>query len=451
MERSHSKLFQPHSVPRLQTAWNFAQLGFAVFPLLPSLGAIAIFVALVETWRRKRQIVQRRLRRFAVLALWLAISAVFAHDRLAAVLGLFNFLPFFCFFAAFSTLIQTPAQLWRLAEILVLTSIPVIVLGYGQLVFGWSTPDALAGVFGWQLVAYGNPPGRMASVFMYANVLAAYSVIVSIMAFGLWIQALSLKRIWVRLDNATFFPINPNTELLLLSLAVVGNFGALILTNSRNAWMIAVFACLAFAIYHGWRWLVAAVAAIAGTIVLAAFAPAPLNQVLRTVVPTFFWARLTDQLYPDRPTALLRTTQWRFAWSLTQQRPITGWGLRNFTPLYENQMGIWLGHPHNLFLMLSAEIGLVGTALFCFWVGSILYQSIQILGNTSSKRFMTLQTNQDKTIFFSYLVAFIACILFNTVDVTIFDLRINTLGWLLLAAIYGVTARQQRLGAASSD
>jgi O-antigen ligase len=47
----------------------------------------------------------------------------------------------------------------------------------------------------------------------------------------------------------------------------------------------------------------------------------------------FLWARLTDQLYPDRPLATLRTTQWQFAGSMAQQRPWTGWGLRNFTPL----------------------------------------------------------------------------------------------------------------------
>lgn len=437
MKRSPAILLQSHFIPRLQTAWNFAQLGFATFPLIPSLGALGIFLALVDTWRRDRQILHRRANwGLGILTLWLAISTIFAADRLSAVLGLFNFLPYFFFFAAFSTLIQTPAQLRRLAQILVITSIPVIILGFGQLFFGWSTPEPLAGFFGWTLVAYGNPPGRMASIFMYANVLAGYLVVVLILALGLWIAALQTKRNGVR--NTTYFSKQPSSEFLLLSLVVAGNFAALILTNSRNAWAIATLAILVFAIYQGWRWLVTGVVAIAGTILLAAFAPSPLNRILRRVVPAFFWTRLTDQLHPNRPIPLLRTTQWRFAWSLTQQRPITGWGLRNFTPLYQAQMHIWLGHPHNLFLMLSAEIGIVGTALFCFWVGAILYQGIQILHSQS------FNSAHDQTIFFSYIVAFFACVLFNCVDVTIFDLRINTLGWLLLTAIYGVIDKQQR-------
>ena len=48
----------------------------------------------------------------------------------------------------------------------------------------------------------------------------------------------------------------------------------------------------------------------------------------------------------------------------------------------------------------------------------------------------------DRLIFFSYLLAFVACTLFNTVDVTLFDFRLNTTSWLLLAAICGVSQRE---------
>jgi hypothetical protein len=43
--------------------------------------------------------------------------------------------------------------------------------------------------------------------------------------------------------------------------------------------------CLA--VYQGWRWLVAGVAGIAGTILVAAFGPSPVQQWLRAV-PAFF-------------------------------------------------------------------------------------------------------------------------------------------------------------------
>lgn len=89
--------------------------------------------------------------------------------------------------------------------------------------------------------------------------------------------------------------------------------------------------------------------------------------------------------------------------------------------------------------MLTAEIGIPATILFCGWIIWIVFQGIQLLSNWSRiGRTGEGAITQDRLIFFSYLLAFAACILFNTVDVSLFDLRLNTLGWLLLSAIGGV-------------
>jgi hypothetical protein len=47
----------------------------------------------------------------------------------------------------------------------------------------------------------------------------------------------------------------------------------------------------------------------------------------------------------------------------------------------------------------------------------------------------------DRLLYFSYLVAFTGCALFSFLDITLFDVRINLLGWLLLAAIVGAVYR----------
>jgi hypothetical protein len=44
----------------------------------------------------------------------------------------------------------------------------------------------------------------------------------------------------------------------------------------------------------------------------------------------------------------------------------------------------------------------------------------------------------DRLIIFTYLVAFSSCVLFNLLDVSLFDIRVNLLGWLLLSAIAGI-------------
>ncbi|HEY9606733.1 MAG TPA: O-antigen ligase family protein [Allocoleopsis sp.] len=434
-------LARKYKLPNLswRGTWPWAQLALLIFPVFPALGAVSLsLLALVTCWRAYRQIVRSPVNwALGVLSLWLIVTSSFAFKPSDAFLGLANLLPFFIIFAAFSVLIQTPAQLRRLAWILVIPSLPVVILGFGQVFLGWATPAFWQNVSGWVLEAYGNPPGRMASVFMYTNILAAYLQIVLILGLGLWIETFQA---WQQGGHRL-----QDKQLLFLSVMVLGNAIALFLTSSRNAWGIAGLACLAFALYLGWRWIVLAVTAAASTILWASFGPEFGRPWVRRLVPAFFWARLSDQMYPNRPVATLRTTLWQFAWNMTLERPWIGWGLRNFTPLYEAKMHLWRGHPHSLLLMLLAETGIPATLLFCGVIGWILAQGILLLRDwqdiTSLKD--GTQWHPDQLIFFTYLIAFGGCVLFNLADVTLFDLRVNTLGWLLLSAICGVVYRYQ--------
>ncbi|MEH1789352.1 MAG: O-antigen ligase family protein [Nostoc sp.] len=465
---------------RWQSSWNYSLWALLIFPLSPLVGAVTVgFVSLITWLKQSRKINRRPINwGFAILSVLLIVSAGFAQEKTAAFLGLFNFLPFFLLFAAHSALIQTFAQLRQMAWALVIGSMPVVIIGLGQLFLGWSFKfEILWVVLSWTVRPGGNPPGRIASFFLHANTFAAYLTIVFILGLGLWLEQ------WVwgighgawgirgrgakeqrgggeRLSTTTFpllsqspvpnphYPLSPEgappspvpnsqspAPFLFLTVAVIADFIALIFTNSRNGWAIAIFACLAYALYQGWRILVGGVTAIVSSVILAAFAPSPVAHIFRWVVPAFFWARLNDDMYPNRPVALMRKTQWEFAWSLAQQHPLTGWGLRSFSTLYNAKMQIPLGHPHNLFLMLSAETGFLNALLFCGLLAWILITGVRLL--QKSKYINT----GDRLIFFSYLLAFVGWILLNTVDVTLFDFRLNALSWLILAAICGVIDR----------
>ncbi len=432
------KIFQLHSDPKLRRHWNLVQIGLFLLPFSAFLGGVLLLVLSFVIWQKQFKALSRQPinRGFAILSLWLVISAGFANNRTDAFLGIFNFLPFFVIFAALSYLIQTPDQLRRIAWILVLTSIPVSLIGFAQLFLHWGgNPSVLYGLVEWTIDPQGTPPGRMASVFAYANVLASYYVIVFVLGLGLWIEAIS-KRV-------------ASKQNYLLAIVVLTDAIALIFTNSRNAWAIALLACLAFAVYQKWYWVVGVVSAIAGAMLSAAFAPDPLATGFRTVVPRFFWARLNDQLYSDRPVAQLRSTQWKFAWSLAEQHPLTGWGLRSFSPLYASQMHYWLGHPHNLFLMMAAETGFPGALLLYGLVGWIMAQGVLFMrrGFARSKndwlrqapKDWRSQVLKDRRLYFTFLTAFFACTLFCLLDITLFDARINLMGWVLLSGIWGIS------------
>ena len=357
-------------------------------------------------------------RTWIILAGLLMLSSIWAEYPQSAWLGLANFLPYFGLFMSFRYLITKSIQLQQLSWLLILPSLPIVILGLGQLFLAWDTPVWLETVLGWDLVPLGVPAGRMSSVFIYTNFLAIYLAIAFSLTVGLW---------WLTWgQKSTRFKTQ---SLCFLTLILVADISGLILTSSRNAWGLAIFGLMAYALYFGWQWLVWGVIGAATAILWASFVPNLGGIQLRQIVPAFIWQRLSDQLY-ERPVETLRITQWQFCWDLIKQRPLLGWGLRNFTPLYETKMNIWLGHPHNLFLMFGAEAGIFALLLLMIIVATIMFKAFRLSLTRSNYEF--------NLILFSYLIAFTSCILFNLTDVTIFDLRVNTLTWILLA-ISGVT------------
>ncbi|BAU66838.1 O-antigen polymerase [Stanieria sp. NIES-3757] len=398
-----------------------------ILPIIPALAALGLLIVLIRVWRKHFQrIIQNRLNwGWAIVSIGLLINPLMAEHSQEAWLGLANFLPFFGLFTAITCLIKDYHQLQRLAWLLILPSLPIVLLGSGQLFGNWSLPNLI----GWELIPQGVPPGRMSSVFSYANFLAVYLLMTLIFSLGLWLET---YQVWCN-------KVNQKTAWILLSVTLIllSNITGLILTSSRNAWGIACLAGLAFAFYLGWRWLVWGIVGFATTIGWASLGANFGGQWLRTIVPTFIWARLSDQMYPDRPIETLRITQWRFCWELIQQRPLTGWGIRNFTPLYQAKMNVWFGHPHSFLLMMLAETGIILTLLFLGLVGWVMFQAILLLKKSEEI------TQSERLILFTYILAFASCISFNLVDVTIFDLRINTIGWIVFAAINGIVLQQR--------
>jgi len=374
-----------------------------------------------------------------LISIWLVINSALAYQPSEAWLGLANFLPYFALFAATRTLIDTTTKLNRLAWLLILPSAPIVILGLGQLYGNWQSLPLIKNIFGWEIIPQGVPAGRMSSVFIYANFLAIYLVITFVLSLGLWFKN------WRKNHD-----LNP--RLIVLSSILILNSIGLILANSRNSWLIVFFACLSFALYLSWYWLIAAIAAIIAIISGASFGNFTGQASLRKIVPQFVWERLSDQSYPDRPIETLRLSQWQFSWQKIQERPLHGWGLRNFTPLYLEETTLWFGHPHNLFIMLGLEIGLVATLVFCSLIGAILFITT---AKTFFQKSIDLTSSKlepsDKLLIFTYLLAFVCCTLFNLVDVSIFDFRVNTIGWILLASIAGVVADRNKFAESQSN
>jgi len=437
-----NKLANPHpSFYRQASLWLILQVSILLLPLFPAMAGMGLIFVLVRLYQLNfSQIIKNKINLgLLLISIWLVINSALAYQSGEAWLGLANFLPYFALFAATKTLIDTPNKLNRLAWLLVLPSAPIVVLGLGQLYGNWQSAPLIKNIFGWEIIPQGVPAGRMSSVFIYANFLAIYLVITFVLSLGLWFKN------WRQNHE-----LNP--RLIVLSSMLILNSIGLILANSRNAWLIVFIACLSFALYLSWYWLVWAISAIIAIISGASFGSFKGQEGLRKIVPQLVWERINDQSYPDRPIETLRVSQWQFSWQKIQERPLHGWGLRNFTPMYLEETTLWLGHPHNLFIMLGLEIGLVATLVFCGLIGSILLTTTVKIFFKKSVAYANPKLEQaDKLIIFTFLLAFICCTLFNLVDVSIFDFRVNTIGWILLASIAGVVANHAKLVDSQAD
>ncbi|MGK7925434.1 MAG: O-antigen ligase family protein, partial [Spirulina sp.] len=295
--------------------WDSFQIGAFLQPLFPGIAAIPYSAAAIGVWPKEIGAIAKSplTRAFAFLSLLLFISTAFADRPLEALAGMANFFPYFIWFCTVHLLIQTPTQLRKLAWLLTLSSLPICFLGLGQIFFGWTTPEFWQTLSGWSLIPYGKPEGRMSSTFMYANVLAFYLLIVLMLTLGLWIDALQTWRKDKQKQSLQIFAF--------LSGAIFLNSFSLIFSQSRNAWALAIFGSLMFALYLGWRLLVLGISACAGAIAWASFAPSWGGETLRQIVPYFLWGRLSGDMYPDPPLPLLRMTQWQFCWDMMRDRP----------------------------------------------------------------------------------------------------------------------------------
>ena len=122
----------------------------------------------IGVWQKRFQtIVRRPLNRgFAGLSLLLLLSTALALKRTDALLGLFNFLPFFFVFAGLSELIQTPRSPPTFSMACGHRLGAVVAIGLGQQFFGLAGHvQILWVVVDWKIDPTGTPPGRMASIF----------------------------------------------------------------------------------------------------------------------------------------------------------------------------------------------------------------------------------------------------------------------------------------------
>ena len=386
------------------------RIGLLLLPSSALLGGLCLLVAAVSGSRGRTVPIWRDRWCLPLLlagALML-IGAMQASTGALAWAGLGNWLPLFWAFWAFQPFLASESQRRDAAWMLVAGTLPVLLTGFGQMLFGWEGPWRLGGeAVVWFVAAGGKPIGRLSGLFDYANVAGAW-----------------LAVIWPMMIAAVLRPDGLRRRGAALVLVLATSF-AVVLTQSRNA-MGGL--ALAFPLVIGpahWIWLLPFMLLLSSPLLLVVLPgiPTGLRQGAMALLPDSILERLLES---EGETAWKHTRlgQWTYAIQLVAARPWLGWGSAAFSvmyPIYAAKR--WHGHSHNLPLELAISHGLPVTLLI---TGTVLALLVLAL-----RRGILQRAPLERAWWTSALVL----LAMHFTDLPFFDARLNLLGWILLAGL----------------
>ena len=414
-----SQQLSPDPLPSQPRGWLLAAAALIPVNLAPSL--LLALVGTIQGYTRcGGRILRDPLFGLAALLSLAAVGVAFlGEDWRLSLPGMFNYWPFLLMLPAFADALASrgsgtefhPVGRRRLAQVLVLGSGLMLLLGWGEVLWGWQ------GHFFWGPVWITGVAGgeRPAAAFTSPNTLAIYLVIHLCLAAGLWLD--QADKDWPR----------------VVGLGAVLGLGSLLLllTASRNGWGVGGLALMmGLALRRCW-WGIGILVGIG----LAGLAAAWDWPGWRAVVPRLIWSRLADTFDPQAlyfSSTANRLDAWQFALQMVQERPLTGWGWQSFAALYNAQdPPELLGHCHNLYLHLAAEGGI-----------PLLLGHLILWGSILARGWQAWRRSQE-SVLLGMLLALTAFFASGLLDVVMLDGRIHLLVTLLLGAVWGASLEQR--------
>lgn len=414
-----SQQLSPDPLPSQPRGWLLAAAALIPVNLAPSL-LLALVGTIQGYTRYGGAILRDPLFGLAALLSLAAVGVAFwGEDWRLSLPGMFNYWPFLLMLPAFAAVLASrgsgtescPVGRRRLAQVLVLGSGLMLLLGWGEVLWGWQ------GHFFWGPVWITGVAGgeRPAAAFTSPNTLAIYLVIHLCLAAGLWLD--QADKDWPQ----------------AVGLGAVLGLGSLLLllTASRNGWGAGGLALvIGLALRRCW-WGIGILVGIG----LAGLAAAWDWPGWRAVVPRLIWSRLADTFDPQAlyfSSTANRLDAWQFALQMVQERPLTGWGWQSFAALYNAQdPPELLGHCHNLYLHLAAEGGI-----------PLLLGHLILWGWILARGWHAWRRSQE-SVLLGMLLALTAFFASGLLDVVMLDGRIHLLVTLLLGAVWGASLEQR--------
>lgn len=328
---------------------------------------------------------------------WVLLSGGFVLTTLVAefpgeaVLRLFNFLPFFLFWAGLTLYItRLPNPLrsleqWALG--LLLATVPINLKA---------------------MVEYGFYGQRASSVFGNPNVLAAYLVLVFGLGLGLCIKTLPMPNS----DWSVLGARPPQYDRWIIPIATSLIPVGLWCSGSRNGILVAIVQWLVFSWWtRHQRWC-------------QLMNWSGMGLIVPTIAYTEVGGRSMELILRGQDP---RLEIWQLAMAMARQHPWLGSGLGSLQRSYAP----YLYHAHNLWLDLAAEAGIPLALGLTVIVGWACFRAASTIVLHPPDR-------ETVAVLAGYGLSFLACALFSMFDLAFFDARINLLDWMAFAVIQAV-------------
>lgn len=191
----------------------------------------------------------------------------------------------------------------------------------------------------------------------------------------------------------------------------------IIFSFSRNAWIGFAIGCVIFALMYSLKFL---------------FALVPLGLV------SFFIPQISDRLkeITDISQNLSRIKIWDIAIMIIKDHPIIGVGNGNFEEACKRYMRQKPGlktsnfspeHPHNIFLEMQSEMGILGTTVFISVIISIIIRLIYFIKKVKDKFYLAFYKG--------FFVSFIVFLCMNLIDNFFLAPKVISFFWIVISVL----------------
>ncbi len=338
-------------------------------------------------------------------------------------IDLLNWIPFFLCFWFIQPYLTSKDNRRLCAFALISGSIPVLISGFGQYWFNWHGPlDIFNGLIIWYQRPIANEGGLTG---LFNNPNYAGGLLTMVLPFAL--ASIAQKK------------LNP-IKFLIILLINISIIAAIILTNSRNAWL-GLIICLGIMLGSK-RIILALFSAISAIVISSTLFESPLN-LIQLIAPSKVINNFNLNILISDP----RVDIWKNAIIYISEKPFFGFGGSVF-PMLEIATkrcapGLeCMQHSHNIPLELAINYGIPTALILSVSVLILIFLGLKkIYKKDSIKRRFLEQDLFDK----AWVTASLIMLISHLFDIQYFDIRIRFVCWVLLAGVKALISEKDNI------